>query len=162
MIDTTGVKRLLVTGSRDWPCAKVLCAVMKACYRPEITLVVGDARGVDSSVARIWRKQGGQVDVYEAQWSVYNRRAGIVRNEAMCQSLLPERDLALAFIYNNSRGATHCLAYAQEWSIQTMVWRVSSPSSLDGPMSIPHVHAEGLTEYNSHCFSYPLRLRNVP
>ena len=130
VIDTKGVKRLLVTGSRTWPCARALVTVLKDCYQPGIVLVVGDAKGVDTSVTRIWRKQGGEVAVYEADWQLFNRRAGIIRNEAMCRSLDPERDLALAFIHNHSRGATHCLAYAQEWNIPTLVWRISTPSGI--------------------------------
>jgi hypothetical protein len=142
MIDTTGVQRLLVVASREWPCTRVLRLALKVSYRPGITLVVGDTRGVDTYTARTWRSFGGEVQVYEADWNIFPGNAAQARrarNEWMCQSLMPERDLALAFIYNGSACATQCLAYAQEWGISSLAWRISDPVNL-GESSL-HVHA---------------------
>jgi hypothetical protein len=103
----------------------LLVRVLKDCYQPGTVLVVGDAGGVDKDSARIWRKQGGEVQVYVADWKHLGRRAGIVRNEIMVHSLVPGRDLTLAFIFNASRGATHCRRYAEEWGIKTLAWELS-------------------------------------
>jgi hypothetical protein len=142
VIDTTGVQRLLVVASRGWPCTRVVRLALKASYRPGITLVVGDTRGVDTYAARTWRSFGGEVEVHEADWNIFPGtavQARRARNEWMCHSLMPERDLALAFVYNASAVTTHCLAYAQEWGIATLVWRTSDPVGLGE--SALHVHA---------------------
>jgi YspA, cpYpsA-related SLOG family len=125
MPDMTGVERVLVTGSRDWPAPNLMARVLRQCYRPGIVLVVGDARGADAHAVRVWRELGGQPAIYVADWKHLGRRAGVARNEVMVHSLVPGRDLALAFIFNGSRGATHCSQYAQEWGIKTLTWALS-------------------------------------
>lgn len=125
--NTINVRRLLVTASRDWPAPALLRNVLEMLYRPHIVLVVGDATGGDRVAARQWTKMGGSVSVYRADWKNLGRRAGHARNEVMCHSLNPGTDLGLAFIFNNSRGATHCKTYAQSWGIVTYTWALSGP-----------------------------------
>jgi hypothetical protein len=138
--DISAVQRLLVTVSRDWPAPTLLVKTLKDCYRQGMVLVVGDIRGTDPTVARYWRKQGGEVDVFGAEWARWGHRAWALRNEVMCRSLMPDRDLCLAFICNGDPISTHCLAYAQEWGIQSLDWRLTIPA-LVPDSALLHKHA---------------------
>lgn len=135
MIDLSNVQRLLVTGSRDWPAPRLLLANLRRFYRPHIIMVVGDARGVDTRSAKIWRGQGGEVEVHAADWARFGKRAGVLRNEEMVRSINPDHGMTMAFINNCSRGATHCAGFSEEWAIPTFIWRIYAPQPdyTDGP-----------------------------
>lgn len=113
--------RVLVTGSRDWPDQKRLWEALDLTYEQhhkpgEIFLIVhGGAKGADT-MARLWasgRRRDGELSIYHemhpAQWMQNGRfvkAAGHQRNQRMVDK---GADLALAFIRNNSPGATGCL-----------------------------------------------------
>lgn len=112
--------RILVTGSRDWLDQNAVWAALDEAYenhvRGEIFLVVhGGAKGADT-MARAWasrRRRDGALNIYHeqhsAQWiqeGKFVKAAGHQRNQRMVDR---GADLALAFIRNNSPGATGCL-----------------------------------------------------
>lgn len=112
--------RILVTGSRDWLDQNAVWVALDEAYenhvRGEIFLVVhGGAKGADT-MARAWasrRRRDGALDIYHethwAQWiqeGKFVKAAGHQRNQRMVDR---GADLALAFIRNNSPGATGCL-----------------------------------------------------
>lgn len=123
--------RILVTVSRswkDWPLTKAALADAYTKY-PGAVLVHGDTPKGDRDAARIWRGMGGQVEAWPAKWIEHGddcyctdrskrcRFAGFRRNLAMVDS---GPDLVLAFIHNNSRGATHCARAAEDAGIPTV------------------------------------------
>lgn len=138
------MKRLLVTGSRDWGdyriIRNVICrAVIYLGDIPSITLVHGDCRGDDSAdelAERFWRNLSGRVDPIPANWpecgpdcnpahrkrrwtgEEYCPTAGLRRNSVM---VARGAHLCLSFIRNNSPGATDCTRKAEAAEIPT--WR---------------------------------------
>lgn len=54
-----------------------------------------------------------------ADWDAQGKKAGVLRNMAMVDM---GADVVLAFIRNNSPGASHCLKYAQEAGLDTQVF----------------------------------------
>ena len=127
-------RRILVTGSRDWDDdERIRQALIEHGHRNDV-LVQGGASGADSIAARYW-SLFGEVETWRADWRgacgescppghrktqaggwSYCPRAGLVRNHAMVMS---QPDLCLAFIKNNSRGATHCANLAEGAGIET-------------------------------------------
>lgn len=139
------MKRLLVTGSRNWTDAD---AVMRALdeavdvlwpnddpNRDPITLVHGDARGADRLAASIWASRWNMpTEAHPADWTGpcvatcpsqhrkwnsqnqnYCPRAGHRRNAEMVEL---GADLCMAFILDRSAGATQCARLAAKAGIQ--------------------------------------------
>lgn len=115
--------RILVTGSRDWPKPQVIAEVLRGLIVPDgdITLVSGGARGVDRTAEKIAEELRWIIERHDAEWEKYPRAAGIIRNKKMVDL---GADVCVAFIYNNSRGATHCANLAEKAGIKTLIWRV--------------------------------------
>lgn len=119
------VRRLLITGSRDWDNKQVIDrALFKYWYESgrgyDLVLVHGAARGADQLAAECWEKNWMQTEAYPADWDGLGKRAGIVRNTQMLD-LQPEH--VIAFIKRASRGATHCAAEAERRGIPVTYYR---------------------------------------
>ena len=113
--------RVLVTGSRTWSDRQAIELAMALAWqragRPEqVTLVHGGARGADAIAEAIARRQGWAIERHLAKWDEHGRRAGVVRNAAMVAA---GADVCLAFIADQSRGATHCADLAERAGIAT-------------------------------------------
>lgn len=122
--------RVLITGSRTWRDARRIRDALNWItrnHRGPHTLVHGAARGADTIAARHARRLGWMVEGHEvtrADWdapctpdckighrrpradgTTYCPQAGNRRNQRMVDL---GADLVLAYIRNNSRGATNC------------------------------------------------------
>lgn len=84
---------------------------------PNAVLVHGDCPDGDRTVAGIWRSMGGTDEPHPADWKEFGRAAGFRRNADMVESGV---SMTVAFIVNNSRGATHCADLAEGASIPTV------------------------------------------
>lgn len=120
------MKRILVTGSRDWEDAAIIEAELNKAWRrfgcsPDVTLVSGNCpTGADHIAEQVWYTLHLPVELHPANWAKFGKAAGPLRNREM---VALGADLCLAFIKNNSKGASQCLALAQEDGIPCAVWR---------------------------------------
>jgi SLOG family YspA-like protein len=124
--------RILITGSRDWDLydsiskrivEQVLSWVEE---HPELkhgpidwlTIVHGNCpRGADFLADRFATEVlRCDVERYDADWSQFGKSAGYKRNRRMVNSM---PDMCLAFIRDNSRGATDCRDQAKRAGIPT-------------------------------------------
>lgn len=124
--------RILVTGSRTWDEAKTVRAALDAVARGAVeaqvellTVVHGACPNGADELADQWARyyRGGLVVTAErhpALWVKFGKRAGFVRNEQMVAT---RPDLVLAFIRDNSPGATHCTELALDVGIPVRLWR---------------------------------------
>ena len=97
-------RRVLVTGSRTWTAEAVIAAALREHWSAGAVLVSGACpRGADAIAERLWGSWGGQVERHPADWAT-GRAAGMERNAAMVAA---GADVCLAFIRDNSPGATH-------------------------------------------------------
>lgn len=113
--------RVLVTGSRTWDDASLITdklAELVTDRQPAntITVVHGDARGADRIAAEAAVSLGMNISAYPANWSQFGKAAGHIRNVAM---LATNPDLCLAFIKDNSPGASHCAGLAEARGVPT-------------------------------------------
>lgn len=124
---------ILITGSRTWDDyntlkQKILEVISDfVSEHPELrtvplsqwlTIIHGNcSRGADR-LADIFAVKVLQCKVkrYDAQWNVYGKRAGRMRNLTMV-STMP--DVCLAFIRDKSPGATHCYNTAKSKGINS-------------------------------------------
>lgn len=136
------VRRILVTGSRDWgededeneqptPQAQqereTLRQVMTWMYQPGSVLVSGRCgTGADRQAEEVWSSLGGEIDPHPAKWDVYGKRAGFIRNDEM---IATNPSGCVAFIRDSSAGATYTAEGAQAAGIKTMVYRSETPAA---------------------------------
>lgn len=117
--------RILITGSRAWsepgPIIEALLAAADGIPTRAITVVHGGAPGADRLAGMAARKHlpGCTIEVHQANWrpapGVYDRGAGFARNKKMVNL---GADVCLAFIRDNSPGATHCAGWAERAGIE--------------------------------------------
>lgn len=120
--------RILITGSRTWTDKEAISNAIREAWlthgRPYGTIVVhGGARGADYLAGVAAKRQGFEVEVHpvtDEDWTRYGRKAGHLRNAGM---VLAGADICLAFIRNESAGATGCASMARNAGIPTHYWR---------------------------------------
>jgi hypothetical protein len=117
-------KRLLVTGSRTWSdeqmIRQVLCTALSQWDSNEIVVLISGAcpTGADAICEKIWSEGERPVERHPAEWKKFGKRAGFIRNRDMVAS---GADLCLAFIKDESKGATMTANLAEDSGIAT--WR---------------------------------------
>lgn len=110
--------RILITGSREWTNSALIWDTLDLYLQDGETLTVvhGDAPGADS-IAHLWaverRNTAHDVEpeAHPAQWTKFGRSAGPIRNQEMVDL---GADLVLAFIKDNSPGASHLVRQARK------------------------------------------------
>lgn len=115
--------RILVTGSRLWRNRVLVANAIKQEWidagKPyKVVVVQGGARGVDYFASSYAEKLSFDVETHDADWSLGNR-AGYLRNKKMVDL---GADVCLAFIRNESRGATMCAKLAEDAGIPVKYW----------------------------------------
>lgn len=127
------MKRLLVTGSRDWKNRNVILIALGEALgemstkeraegnpdwrAPEHYLLIhGDCpTGADAIADEIWRSWGLPVLPRPALWGVWHKAAGPLRNAHMVNDI--GADLCRAFISPGSKGAAGCAKLAEKAGI---------------------------------------------
>ncbi len=117
--------RLAITGSRAWDERDVVEWAIESILREQgwtdMIVVHGGCRtGADAMADGYARSVGLDVEVFKADWQQYGRAAGPIRNRQM---LLSGADELLAFIRNNSTGASGTVEIAKELGIPYTIWR---------------------------------------
>lgn len=116
------VKRILVTGSRNWVHPELVERVIWDTIRGRypVTIVHGGAAGADSYASRLCRLYKHHPDLQEEvhlpDYQKYGRRAPHVRNDLMISL---GADACLAFIRDESNGASSTAQKAYEAGIAT-------------------------------------------
>ena len=101
------MKTVIVTGGRDYEDRQRVWEALDAA-RPDL-LVVGDATGADAW-ARSWaHSRGVRLEIHAADWQVYGRRAGPLRNGAM----LGSHPDAVVVAFPGGRGTADCVRQAR-------------------------------------------------
>ena len=115
------MKRILVTGSRDWTNQLVITEALWDGWidlgRGPTTLVHGACpTGADYIAGLVWATNQYPIEEHPAKWTEHGRKAGFVRNALM---IAHGADLCLAFIKDNSKGATMTADMAEQAGIET-------------------------------------------
>jgi hypothetical protein len=113
--------RVLITGSRTWHRTHIIAielVELHAEHGDRLTIVHGACpRGADA-IADAWcARRNVTVERHPANWAHAGRTAGFTRNAAMVNA---GADLCLAFIRDDSPGASHCAELAERSGIRTI------------------------------------------
>lgn len=123
--------RILITGSREWPSSEFVDNALRTAVTSvfkgmewfegevSVTIVHGDAIGADKMADLAARKMAALginvvAEPHPANWGKYGKRAGYVRNQEMVDA---GANVCIAFIYQESRGATMCAGLAEKAGI---------------------------------------------
>lgn len=119
--------RVIVSGSRTWTDREAIFGALDliadaARYNAEpLTVVHGAAKGADT-IADEWVRERSAaewpvlVERYPADWRVFGKPAGMIRNQSMVKL---GADACVVFVLGDSRGATHCGEAAEAEGIPT-------------------------------------------
>lgn len=116
------VFRVIIAGGRDFDDYQLLKATMDKLLcniTDEITVVCGQAKGADTLGEQYAMEKGYAIDYYPAQWKLYGKRAGYLRNEQMAQNA----DALAAFWNGESRGTKHMIELAKRYGLKVRVKR---------------------------------------
>lgn len=109
--------RILVTGSRTWGDVETIHKYLAKYFDGLVStvLVHGDCHdGADRIADSYAVKHRWKVERFPAKWQKYGKRAGYIRNAKMVEI---GADICLAFIKDNSKGATMCADLAEKAGI---------------------------------------------
>jgi hypothetical protein len=119
--------RVLVTGSRDWEDVAAVRAefdVIAQHEGKEVVLVSGNCpNGADKIAEDLASEYGWALELHPADWQTHGKSAGFKRNTAMVETGV---QYCLAFIKNESAGASHTAKKAREAKVPTKVVAVST------------------------------------
>jgi hypothetical protein len=112
------VRRILITGSRTWTNETVIRDALDEVWGDGRAVLVSGAcpTGADSIAEGIWASRGGRIERHPAAWEIHGKSAGFRRNAEM---VARGANMCLAFIRDQSRGATHTAQLAEAAGIPT-------------------------------------------
>jgi hypothetical protein len=114
--------RVIVAGSRELEDFELLQKKLDAILAnklPNVTILSGGARGADELGERYAKERGLQCQVYKAEWEMYGKAAGLVRNTKMAD----EGHALVAFWNGWSPGTRHMIDIANEVRLPIRVIR---------------------------------------
>lgn len=118
------VPRVLITGSRAWGHPEVILDALIEVRDSlgDFVLVSGSCpTGADRMAEVACTELGLEIEHHPAMWGTYGKQAGFVRNEEMVKL---GATVCLAFIKDQSRGASHTVRLAQRAGIPTITYNV--------------------------------------
>lgn len=125
--------KVLVTGSRSWDDEQTIREALdavassaEAAGYPRIVVVHGACPKGADAIADAWVRAHptATAERHPAMWNRHGKIAGRARNREMVKA---GADLVLAFIRDDSPGATHCAEVAVEAGLILRVWRYGEP-----------------------------------
>ena len=119
--------RMIVAGSRFFRDYTLLCSHLDritAEIPGRIELISGHAPGADTLGERYAREHDLKLRVFPAQWELYGKTAGVIRNQQMTDYALKESAIAVFFWNGSSRGTRDAIRRALKAGIDTRIIQI--------------------------------------
>lgn len=118
--------KLIVAGSRGFKDYDFLCSTLDKFLEEhkgeDIEFISGAATGADTMGGIYATDHGYNLKEFPAQWEVYGRSAGYIRNSAMLKyACSDENPVLFAFWDGQSRGTAHIIKEAEKLSMEVHV-----------------------------------------
>ena len=114
--------RVISAGGRDFNDYQMLKATMDKLLcniTDDVVVICGQARGADTLGEQYAKEKGFTIDYYPAQWKLYGKRAGYLRNEQMAQVA----EALVAFWDGESRGTKSMIELAKQYGLRVRIKR---------------------------------------
>lgn len=112
--------KTIIAGSRE---ATSYISLIIAVFESNIsisTIISGGARGADK-LGEIYAKRNNiPLEIFEANWDVYGKRAGMIRNRQMAENA----DALIALWDGKSKGTQNMIKTARELNLEVFVYYV--------------------------------------
>lgn len=95
---------------------------LKDYNKKKLTIISGGARGTDSLAERYARENGINLKIHYANWEMYGRAAGPIRNEIMVK----EADIVIAFFNGKSKGTKSLIELAKKHEKPLFIKKIKS------------------------------------
>lgn len=109
--------RIIIAGSRSFGDYELLKQevdnFLKRYNCTNVTIVSGTARGADRLGERYAKERGYKIEKYPAQWNVYEKKAGYLRNKQMAQVA----DAYICFWNGKSKGTKIMIDLAKQYNL---------------------------------------------
>lgn len=123
--------RLIIAGTRDFDDYSFLCKkvdeIIGSCKSKHpaaaIVVVSGTARGADLLGERYAKEHGYRVRRFPADWKLYGKQAGFVRNRQMLDFAKERNGILVAFWDGFSRGTKNMIEISESVGLDVRVIR---------------------------------------
>jgi len=124
--------RIIIAGGRDFQNYNLLSSTLETYIREmrsmnisenQIVFISGTARGADTLGEQFARRQNYTVKQFPANWNLFGKRAGYIRNEQMAKYSVANgnRGVLFAFWDGQSKGTKHMIELARKYSLEVHV-----------------------------------------
>ena len=115
----TGFMRVIIAGGRSFKNYKRLCNVCDYMLQNQQTveIVSGCAMGADKLGEKYAEERGFEVKRFPAEWTVYQKAAGFIRNKKMAEY----SDALIAFWDGHSKGTKHMINLAKQYGLKIKI-----------------------------------------
>lgn len=101
--------RYLCCGSRNWTNKERIREVMSK-FPDDTIIIEGGARGADTMCGDIAKELGLEVIVFPANWKLFGKAAGAIRNKQMLDEEKPDKVFAFSNDLPNSIGTRNMVS----------------------------------------------------
>lgn len=113
------MRKVIIAGSRGFDSFKALKEYCdKILGKEEVIVISGTARGADKLGEKWAKDHGYKVVLYPADWNLYGKSAGYIRNKEMAE----QADVLIAFWDRKSRGTKMMIDIAQSKGMEVYVY----------------------------------------
>lgn len=113
---------VVVTGDRNWSDREAVRREFSK-LPPNTVIIHGNCRGLDTIAGEVALEFGFSVDPHPANWDLYGKSAGPIRNQEMLD-LKPKKVLAFHPCLSTSKGTKDCVREAMRRDIPVEVFSV--------------------------------------
>ena len=117
--------RIIVAGSRTFNDYDLLESTLSDYLKENnnVTIISGAAKGADQLGERFARKYRYNLKYFPAQWDMYGKSAGPIRNRKMAEYAAEGHGILFAFWDGNSRGTKSMIELAKKYGLEVYVVR---------------------------------------
>lgn len=114
--------RVLVCGSRNWKDIALIYSKLGEFNKDKLLIITGECIGADN-IAKRWALEN-EVNYlgYPAEWGLYGRLAGPIRNKKMLEAGKPDIVLAFTYDLDFSKGTKNMVQLAESRGIEVLIY----------------------------------------